>query len=148
MADTVGLDSGNLNLWRLILTVAAVDQAKLGPTIPAIISGDVTSLVGSYADRATARYAGGVEPAADVANPYLPGGTGGLWLRLGGFVAEGEGGVENLFIPTVASYDKDTWLAQAGSATCCMIPATRSGLGPFLGTIPRVMQMYRTHWVP
>jgi len=133
MSDQAFIDSGNLNIWRLIFSVGAIDQAKIGPTIPAIISGDVTSLVGSYADRATARYAGGVEPAADVVNPYLPGGTGGLWLRLGGSIAEGEGEVENLFIPTVASYDKDTWLAQGGFSHVLYDSGDKKWVGSIFG---------------
>ncbi len=107
-------DSGTLSSWSLIITYAAVDQAILGPTIPAIISGDVSSLVGTFADRANARYAGGIEPAADVTNPYLPGGTGGLWMRLGGAKADGSGDIVNLFTPAVANYDKDQWFGQVG----------------------------------
>jgi outer membrane autotransporter protein len=116
MMDDATLDSGTLYSWSLIFTYAIVDQAKIGPTLPAIVSGDVTSLVGTFNDRANARFAGGVEPAADVTSPYMPGGTGGLWMRVGGGVAEGEGDVENLAPPAEASYDKNQWFAQAGAS--------------------------------
>jgi outer membrane autotransporter protein len=115
-ADQVGADSGTLYAWNLILTVQAVDQAIIGPVIGDIVAGDNRALIGTLADRATANYGGGIEPAADVANPFTAGGMGGIWMRGYAGQAKGDGNVDNLFIPETAAYEEDLWFLQGGAS--------------------------------
>ncbi len=113
--DVVGGDALTFPSWSLILTVDPINQAYTGTTLASIVSGDVRGLVGTLESRKSAAWAGGMEPVADVANPFAAGGKGGFWLRTGAGGAHGQGAVTNLFVPGTARYDESLWFLQGGA---------------------------------
>ena len=122
--------------WSLILSVEPIDQNYVSAVIADILTGDVRQLVGTLNDRMTASWGGGMQPAADVSNPFEASSgetSGGLWARVNAAHAEGEGGVANLGIPGSASYDENSSFFQGGGSFTIMNSAERRLIGSVFG---------------